>query len=147
VTEEFDEPRRLIGVSLPGTPYVLWDAATTLPGGSPTPPPMHRMCSSSGSILPIRTSIWRPPAGFNFGQKEETIRVKGGDARVFTRRWTRHGPVLPAGYKHFDKLLPDNTVAALQWTALAHDDTTALVGPGFMPCGRSRTSRTALTPS
>src|SRR5690606_2495064 len=32
-------------------------------------------------------------------------------------------------YKNFDKLLPDNTVAALQWVALAHDDTTALAGP------------------
>jgi penicillin amidase len=90
---------------------------------------MRRTCLSSGSIPKIPDEYLTPTGWEPFGQKEEIIRVKGGEDHSFTRRWTRHGPVFPASYKHFDRLLPENTVAALQWVALAHDDTTAMVGP------------------
>jgi penicillin amidase len=129
VTDEFDEPRRLIGVSLPGTPYVLLGRGNDIAWGF-TNTATDAQDVFIERVNPSNPDEYLAPGGWvQFGRKEETITVKGGDARVFTRRWTRHGPVLPAGFKHFDKLLPDNTVAALQWTALAHDDTTALVGP------------------
>lgn len=129
VTEEFDEPRRLIGVSLPGTPYVLLGRGNDIAWGF-TNTATDAQDVFIERINPANPDEYLAPTGWvPFGQKQETIKVKGGDARVFTRRWTRHGPVLPAGFKHFDKLLPANTLAALQWTALAHDDTTALVGP------------------
>lgn len=129
VTDEFDEPRRLIGPSLPGTPYVLLGRGNDIAWG------FTNTATDAQDVFVERVNPDNPdqyltPTGWAaFGQKEETIKIKGGAAQVFTRRWTRHGPVLPADYKHFDRLLPGNTVAALQWVALAHDDTTAMVGP------------------
>ena len=128
VTQEFDEPRRLIGPSLPGTPYVLLGRGNHIAWG------FTNTATDAQDVFVERVNPDNPdqyltPTGWApFGQKEETIRIRGGTEQVFTRRWTRHGPVLPAGYKHFDRLLPENTVAALQWVALAHDDTTAIAG-------------------
>ncbi|MBV6651986.1 MAG: penicillin acylase family protein, partial [Hoeflea sp.] len=129
VTGEFDEPRRLIGVSLPGTPFVLLGRGNDIAWG------FTNTATDAQDVFVERVNPDNPdeyltPTGWApFGQKEEVIKVKGGEDQSFTRRWTRHGPVFPATYKHFDRLLPQNTVAALQWVALAHDDTTAMVGP------------------
>ncbi|MBC7282372.1 penicillin acylase family protein [Hoeflea sp.] len=128
VTDEFGEPRRLIGPSLPGTPYVLLGRGNDIAWG------FTNTATDAQDVFVERVNPDDPdqyltPTGWApFGQKEETIRIRGGTEQTFTRRWTRHGPVLPAGYKHFDRLLPANTVAALQWVALAHDDTTAIAG-------------------
>jgi len=128
VTDEFDAPRRLIGPSLPGTPYVLLGRGNDIAWG------FTNTATDAQDVFVERVNPDNPdqyltPTGWApFGQKEEVIRVKGGAEQTFTRRWTRHGPVLPAGYRHFDRLLPENTVAALQWVALAHDDTTAIAG-------------------
>ncbi|OCW57914.1 penicillin acylase family protein [Hoeflea olei] len=132
VTDEFDAPRHLIGVSLPGTPYVLLGRGSDIAWG------FTNTATDAQDVFVERVNPDNPdeyltPTGWTpFGQKQETIRVKGGDDHSFTRRWTRHGPVLPASYKHFDKLLPEGTVAALQWVALAHDDTTAIAGTRLM---------------
>ncbi|KJS18457.1 MAG: hypothetical protein VR78_04810 [Hoeflea sp. BRH_c9] len=129
VTQEFDEPRHLIGPSLPGTPYVLLGRGNDIAWG------FTNTASDAQDVFIERVNPDNPdqyltPTGWAaFGQNEEIIKIRGGEAQSFTRRWTRHGPVLPAGYKHFDRLLPENTVATLQWVALAHDDTTAMVGP------------------
>ena len=128
VTGEFDEPRHLIGVSLPGTPYVLLGRGNDSAWG------FTNTATDAQDVFVERVNPENPdeyltPTGWApFGSKGEVIKVKGGDDESFTRRWTRHGPVFPASYKNFDRLLPENTVAALQWVALAHDDTTALVG-------------------
>lgn len=128
-TEEFDEPRHLIGTSLPGTPFVLLGRGNDIAWG------FTNTASDAQDVFvervnPDNADEYLTPTGWAaFGKKEEVIRVKGGADQRFTRRWTRHGPVFPASYKNFDKLLPENTVAALQWVALAHDDTTAMAGP------------------
>ena len=129
VTEEFSEPRHLIGVSLPGTPYVLLGRGNDIAWG------FTNTATDAQDVFVERVNPDNPeeyltPTGWApFGHKDEVIKVRDGEDRPFTRRWTRHGPVFPAGYRHFDALLPDNTVTALQWVALAHDDTTAMVGP------------------
>tara|TARA_R110002020_G_scaffold34066_26_gene103732 strand:- start:4772 stop:7237 length:2466 start_codon:yes stop_codon:yes gene_type:complete len=129
VTEEFGEPRHLIGVSLPGTPYVLLGRNNDIAWGF-TNTATDAQDVFVERINPENEDEYLTPTGWaRFGQTQETIKIKGGEDQTFTRRWTRHGPVFPASYKHFDKLLPANTVTALQWVALAHDDTTALVGP------------------
>jgi len=129
VTEEFDEPRHLIGPSLPGTPFVLLGRGNDIAWGF-TNTATDAQDVFVERINPDNPDEYLTPTGWvPFGQKEEFIKIRGGEDQSFTRRWTRHGPVFPASYKHFDKLLPQNTVAALQWVALAHDDTTALVGP------------------
>jgi len=129
VTGEYETPRHLIGVSLPGTPSVLLGRGDDLAWG------FTNTATDAQDVFVERVNPDNPdeyltPTGWTaFGQKQETIKVRGGEAQSFTRRWTRHGPVFPASYRNFDKLLPDNTVAALQWVALAHDDTTMMVAP------------------
>lgn len=74
---------------------------------------------------PVTSTKYLTPKGYvDFIEREETIRVKGADDVVFTRRETRNGPVLPLKYKKLKQILPHNSVAALGWVALANDDTT-----------------------
>jgi len=128
VTEEFNEPRHLIGPSLPGTPFVLLGRGNDVAWGF-TNTAADAQDVFVERVNPDNAGEYLTPTGWTpFGKKEEIIKVKGAANQNFTRRWTRHGPVFPASYKNFDKLLPDNTVAALQWVALAHDDTTAMAG-------------------
>ena len=128
VTEEFNEPRHLIGPSLPGTPFVLLGRGNDVAWGF-TNTAADAQDVFVERVNPDNAGEYLTPTGWTpFGKKQEIIKVKGGANQSFTRRWTRHGPVFPASYKNFDKLLPANTVAALQWVALAHDDTTAMAG-------------------
>ena len=129
VTEEYDEPRHLVGVTLPGTPVVLLGRGNDIAWGF-TNTATDAQDVFIERVNPDNPDEYLTPTGWTaFGQQEEIIKVRGGEAQSFIRRWTRHGPVFPASYKNFDKLLPNNMVAALQWVALAHDDTTASIAP------------------
>ena len=120
--------RNLAGATLAGTPLVLLGRSDTVAWG------FTNTATDVQDIFVERVNPDNPdeyltPDGWQpFGSKQETIKLRGGGERTFTRRWTRHGPVLPEGYRDIGSYLPDGTVAALQWTALAHDDTTLMSG-------------------
>ncbi|WP_136656828.1 penicillin acylase family protein [Nitratireductor sp. XY-223] len=127
--EADDGVRNFIGATTPGSPLVLLGRSDTLAWG----------LTNTGSdvqdifiekVNPDNDGEYLTPDGWQaFGSAEETIKIRGGsDERVFTRRWTRHGPVLPPTYLDIGQYLPDNTVAALQWVALAPDDLTMNAG-------------------
>lgn len=122
----FAEPRNLIGTTLPGTPFVLLGRNNDIAWG------FTNTASDVQDIFvekvnPDNPDEYLTPEGWKpFGSRQETIKVRGGEPVVFTRRWTRHGPVLPSSYRKLDAYLPRDTVAALQWVALAPDDTTAV---------------------
>ena len=128
VEKEFGEPRNLTGVTLPGTPFVLLGRGSTFAWGfTNTGADVQDIFVEK--VDPKDPERYLTPSGWaKFGERTETLHVAGDKDVIFTRRWTRHGPVLPATYRHLDDLLPGGTVAALDWTALAHDDTTAEVG-------------------
>lgn len=131
VTKELGEPKHLIGASLPGTPFVLLGRNNSVAWGF-TNTGTDAQDVFVERVNPDNPDQYLTPTGWaEFGKQEEIIKVHGAEDQTFTRRWTRHGPVLPGSYKGFEKLLPANTVAALQWVALAHDDTTANAGPHF----------------
>jgi penicillin amidase len=148
VTDEFDEPRRLIGVSLPGTPYVLLGRGNDIAWGF-TNTATDAQDVFIERVNPSNPDEYLAPTGWVqcSGRKRKRSRSRAA-MHAFSRG---AGPVMVRCCPPVTSILTSsclsNTVAALQWTALAHDDTTALVGPGFMACGRSRTSRTALMPS
>lgn len=76
-------------------------------------------------VDPDDPSRYRTQDGFeSFVSEEVTIRVKGGDDVTFTRRKSRHGPILPDGFRQLGERLPEGHVAALAWTALEDGDTT-----------------------
>ena len=120
--------KNLVGVTLPGAPLVLLGRNDRLAWGF----------TNTGSdvqdifvekINPANPDEYQTPQGFSaFEKKREDIKVKGGDPVSFDRLVTRHGPVLPADYRGLDHYMPDGTVAALSWTALAGDDRTISAG-------------------
>ena len=123
-----DAARNLVGATLAGTPLVLLGRSDTAAWG------FTNTATDVQDIFVERVNPDNPdeyltPQGWQpFGSKQETIKLRGGGERTFTRQWTRHGPVLPEGYREIGSYLPDGTVAALQWTALASDDTTLMSG-------------------
>ncbi|MGH6862399.1 MAG: penicillin acylase family protein, partial [Phyllobacterium sp.] len=120
--------KNLVGVTLPGAPLVLLGRNDRLAWGF----------TNTGSdvqdifierINPANPGEYQTPDGFRpFERTSVSIKVKGGDTVGFDRLATRHGPVLPAGYRGLDRYLPDGTVASLAWTALSGDDRTISAG-------------------
>lgn len=131
VTEELGEPVNLVGASLPGAPFVFLGRNDNVAWG------FTNTAADVQDIFIERVNADNPneyltPSGVQtLGSVEETIKVKGGKDVVFTRQFSRHGPILPGTYKNIQDYLPENTIAALQWVALAHDDTTANAGPAL----------------
>jgi penicillin amidase len=120
--------RNLIGVTLPGTPLVFLGRNDRVAWGfTNTAADVQDIFVER--INPENPDDYLAPDGYRpFDKRVETIRVKGGQQVTFERRATRHGPVLPASYRGLQRYLPSGTVPALQWTALAHDDTTMSAG-------------------
>ena len=62
-----------------------------------------------------------PDGWATFEEVDETITVSGGEPVRWTWRRSRHGPVLPEGFRDVGKLLPTGHVMALNWVALRDD--------------------------
>lgn len=123
--------RNLVGVTLPGIPLVLLGRNDDVAWGFTTTNADVQDIFIE-KVNPDNPMEYLTPDGYRrFQTKKERIKVKGGDDVVFVRRMTRHGPVLPADFRHLKRYLPDGTVAALEWTALADDDTTVEAGLGM----------------
>jgi penicillin amidase len=129
--EEGDNVRNLVGATLAGAPLVLLGRNDDIAWGfTNTGADVQDLFVER--INPNDPDEYQTPEGWAaFGTAEETIRIDGGDHHVFQRRFTRHGPVMPGGYRNLEALLPEGTVGALQWVALAEDDTTMIAGLGL----------------
>jgi penicillin amidase len=122
--EHRGEKRDVIGGSLPGTPLILvgrndrvaWGLTTTNLDAQDLYVERIKPDDATQYLTP---DGWRP-----FETQEIEIKVKGGDPVRFVRRSTRHGPVLPDGFRGLSRIVPAGHVAALQWVSLATDDTT-----------------------
>ncbi|MCB1427608.1 MAG: penicillin acylase family protein [Nitratireductor sp.] len=116
--------RNLVGGTLPGAPLFLVGRNDRVAWGLTTTN-LDSQDLFLEKVDPDNPGSYRTPEGsVAFKNEEIRIRVKGEEDFVFTRRSTRHGPVLPDTYRKLGELLPENTVAALSWVALAEDDTT-----------------------
>ncbi|MCR9135069.1 MAG: penicillin acylase family protein [Alphaproteobacteria bacterium] len=127
VTDESGS-RNLVGATLAGAPLVLLGRSDTIAWGfTNTASDVQDIFIEK--INPDNADEYLTPDGWKpFGSQEETIKVSGNDDVTFDRRWTRHGPVLPMGYRNLEAYLPSGTLATLQWVALAKDDTTVMSG-------------------
>ena len=120
--------RNLVGATLAGTPLVLLGRGDHIAWGftnniADVQDIFVERVNPDNADEYLTPDGWRP-----FGAQVETIKVRGAEDHIFTRRWTRHGPVLPPTYLDLDTYLPEGTVAALQWVALAPQDTTMMSG-------------------
>ena len=121
--EEAGKRRNMIGASLPATPLILLGRTDKVAWG---------FTNAGADVQDVfieqlnkeDNTQYKTPLGWeSFSTREEVIRIKGGEDFTFTRRATRHGPVLPGFYKDIDKVLPSNYVAALQWPGFSDQDT------------------------
>lgn len=118
------EERNLVGGTLPGAPlfvtgrndHLAWGLTTTNLDAQDLFIERVKADDPAQYLTPFG---WR-----DFDQEEIEIAVSGAEPVRFTRRVTRHGPVLPDGYRDLASILPPGTVGAVQWSSLADDDTT-----------------------
>lgn len=77
-------------------------------------------------VAPDRPDAYETPQGPSpFVTREETIKIRDAAPRRFTVRSTRHGPVLSDALPANEAALPEDSVLALAWPALAPDDGSA----------------------
>lgn len=118
----------LAGASLPGTPVVVLGRSDSLAWGF-TNAEADVQDIFIERINPDNPAEYQTPTGWQrFDVEVMEIRVAGSQTRFVERRRTRHGPVLPAGFRNLGQILAPGYVAALQWTALTDDDTTITTG-------------------
>ena len=122
--QDGDRFRNLIGGSLPGTPLILSGRNDAVAWGLTTTYLDSQDLFLEQLMLEDPTRYRTADGSLPFLEEEAVINVSGGDDVTFTRRVTRHGPVLPDGYRKLKERLPEGHVAALSWTALKPGDTT-----------------------
>ncbi len=77
-------------------------------------------------LNPDNPDEYLTPDGYvSFDTREEHIGIRFAPDQKLVVRKTRHGPVLPQGWRGSERFLDDGYVLALQWTALEDDDRTA----------------------
>lgn len=121
--EDGPKKRNVIGASLPATPLILLGRTDKVAWG---------FTNAGADVQDIfieevnatDKNKYRTPLGWqDFILKDEVIKIKGGEDFKFTRKISRHGPVLPGFYKDIEKILPSKYVATLQWPGFSPQDT------------------------
>ncbi len=118
------ETRNAIGGTIPGIPFLIagrndrvaWGLTTTY---------LDTQDVYVERLNPENSDEYLTPDGWkSFEMEEVEIKVSGAEPKKFTRRVSRHGPVLPEDYKKLKDILPDGHVAVLQWNGSSPADTT-----------------------
>ncbi len=118
------EQRHLIGGGIAGTPFILSGRSNKVAWGLTTTN-LDAQDIFLEQLNPENPLQYRTENGWqNFEVEDVIIKVSGGEDKIVKRMVTRHGPVLPDGFRNIKSYLPEGHVAALSWTGLASDDTT-----------------------
>jgi penicillin amidase len=113
----------IIGASLPSIPLILLGRSDRTAWGFTTSN-LDSQDIYLERINPENDNEYLTDEGWKkFDTREEIIKVSGLPDINHVVRLTRHGPVLPDGFRNIKKYLPVNHVASLKWLALSNDDT------------------------
>jgi len=121
-----DEGKRhdIIGGTIPGIPMIITGRNNNVAWGLTTTG-LDSQDLYVEKISPTDDALYKTVTGWEpFKNEKIEVKVKDGKSKIFTKRSTRHGPVLPDAFRDLSKLLPERHVGALQWLGLAEDDTT-----------------------
>lgn len=118
------EPHDLIGGTLPGIPMLItgrnsrvaWGLTTTVLDAQDL---YIEKLNLENDNQYLTDNGWK-----DFITEEIEVKISDKKSKTFIKRTSRHGPVLPDGFRKLKDLLPERHVASLQWTGLAADDTT-----------------------
>jgi penicillin amidase len=119
----------VIGATLPGLPFVVLGRTQGVAWGfTNTGPDVQDLYLEQ--LDANKPSQYRTPTGWAaFGERTETIRVKGqGDVSLQVRN-TRHGPVISDVQAQYRQLInQDRYAVSLRWSALTEDNKTVESG-------------------
>lgn len=119
---EDGETRNAIGATIPAVPAVILGRNERVAWGF-TNAGADVQDTFIEKVNPDQPGQYMAPDGWrDFETREEVLAVKGAEDIAFSVRSTRHGPVLPDGYRDLGKILPDHHVAALAWTGFSDRD-------------------------
>ncbi|WP_116082547.1 penicillin acylase family protein [Tropicimonas sp. IMCC34011] len=122
----------VIGGTIPGMPFVMLGRSASL-GWGMTSAYVDDQDLYMEELNPGDASEYRTPRGWQpFRTERSIIRVKDAAPVTITLRWTENGPVIPGSHWDLGSVTPPGHVAALAWTALSPDDTTASAGMRLM---------------
>ncbi|WP_343115588.1 penicillin acylase family protein [Ostreiculturibacter nitratireducens] len=115
----------VIGATIPGFPAILLGRNANLGWGT-TSSYLDDQDVFIEELNPADPTRYRTEAGWaDFQTRRSIIEVADGDPVTITLRWTQNGPVLPGSHYGLASVTPPGHVAALGWTLLDGNDTTA----------------------
>jgi len=137
------ESGAVTGATIPGSPAVLMGRSRRLAWGF-TATGLDDADIAVERLAPDAPGNYITPDGPRpFETERSVIRVRGSEPVTITLRRTRNGPVMSGRDFGVGAVTPEGHVAALQWTLLSPDDTTASAAMGIMRAGSVEAAMTA----
>lgn len=125
----------VIGGTIPGLPLILVGRNAAL-GWGLTSSYLDDQDVALEELNPADPERYRTEAGWTpFETRRTILAVKDADPVTLTLRWTQNGPVLPGTHYDLASVTPPGHVAALMWTLLDGEDTSATAAMRLMRAG------------
>lgn len=125
----------VIGGTIPGMPVVLTGRSERL-GWAPTSSYLDDQDLFIEKLNPDNPEEVLTPNGWKaLRSRPSIINVKDADPVTITLQWSDNGPILPGHHFNLGSVTPPGHVAALSWTALSPNDTTASAAIAIMRAG------------
>ena len=122
----------VIGGTIPGTPAVLVGRSARL-GWAMTSAYADDQDVLIEKLNPDNPEEVLTPDGWKqLRTRTSIINIKDADPVTVTLRWSENGPILPGSHYDLAAITPPGHVAALAWSALSPDDTSAQALLGLM---------------
>jgi penicillin amidase len=122
----------VIGATIPGIPAVLSGRSDAL-GWGITAAYMDDQDLFIEQLNPENSNEYRTPTGFKpFRTRQSILQVAEEKPITLTLRWSDNGPILPPDFQDVGSVTPKDHVAALGWSALTAEDTSASAAINLM---------------
>ncbi|MCG7574795.1 penicillin acylase family protein [Phaeobacter sp. CNT1-3] len=122
----------VIGATIPGIPAVLSGRSDAL-GWGITAAYMDDQDLFIEQLNPENSNEYRTPTGFKpFRTRQSILQVAEQKPITLTLRWSDNGPILPPDFQDVGSVTPKDHVAALGWSALTAEDTSASAAINLM---------------
>ncbi|CUH83158.1 penicillin acylase family protein [Thalassovita mediterranea] len=122
----------VIGATIPGIPAVLSGRSDAL-GWGITAAYMDDQDLFIEQLNPENSNEYRTPTGFKpFRTRQSILQVAEEKPITLTLRWSDNGPILPPDFQDVGSVTPKDHVAALGWSALTTEDTSASAAINLM---------------
>ena len=117
-------PQNLVGVTLPGVPFVVLGRNDHIAWGATNTGPDTQDVVIERCMIDCKTRYQTPTGSAPFIKRTEIFKMRFAKDVVIDQFETRNGPVISGFSKAADGILPAGYVFSLRWAALLDGDTT-----------------------